>query len=180
MFCTLRQPGGLGTKIEWNEPADYIESMFGFRRYFTLENRITNALFELAQTPPPAWKAMNFRVTRRDREQTGMGATQSALYGAAFALQASNERAAKNHEIQSSGAQITKKVQRDIWDLQPSGIGPWQVILMNIHDEVLSVTNPALVSKVKEVVDNSVESFRPKVPLIKMDWKAGLTNWGEK
>src|SRR5205823_8079871 len=53
MFCTLRQPGGLGTKIEWHEPADYIESMFGFRRYFTLENRIARALFDLAQKPPP-------------------------------------------------------------------------------------------------------------------------------
>lgn len=180
MFCTLRQPLGIGKAISYSEPADYIEAGFGFRRYFTLENRIVKALFELAQDPPPAWKAMKVKVTRRDREQTGMGATQSALYGAAFALQASNKRAAANHEIQSYGAQITKLVQRKVWDLQTGGVGPWKVQPMNIHDEILSVCDPSMVDRVKEVVDAAVESVRPRVPLIEMVWKKELKNWAEK
>src|SRR5436190_12408670 len=39
-FCSMRQPGGIGSKVEWHDPADYRETMFGFRRYFTLENKI--------------------------------------------------------------------------------------------------------------------------------------------
>lgn len=180
MFCTLRQPGGIGSKIEWSEPADYIEAGFGFRRYFTLENRICKALFDLAQDPPRAWKDLKIKVVRRDREQTGMGATQSALYGAAFALQASNKRAAANHEIQSFGAQITKQVQRKVWDLQPSGVGPWMVTPMNVHDEILAVCDPSVADKVKETVDAAVESVRPRVPLIEMVWKKELKTWADK
>lgn len=180
MFQTMNQKGGLGTKITYHEAADYVEAGFGFRRYFTLENRIVKALVELAQTPPPGWKEMKVKVTRRDREQTGMGATQSALYGAAFALQASNKRAAANHEIQSYGAQITKLVQRKVWDLQPTGIGAWLVTPMNVHDEILSVTDPSMVERVKETVDAAVESVRPRVPLIEMNWKKEMQSWAEK
>lgn len=180
MFCTLKQAGGLGTKVEWTEPSDYIESMFGFRRYFTLENRISKALFDLASTPPPAWKALKIKVTRRDREQTVMGAAQSALYGATFALQSSNMRAAANHVIQSSGATITKHVQRRIWDLQPAGVNSWIVQPMNVHDEIMCPTVPEYIDKVKETVDSTVESFRPKVPLIKMAWDRQLTSWADK
>ena len=47
----MRQPGGIGSKVEWHEPADFVESMLGFRRYFTLENRICKTLFDLADDP---------------------------------------------------------------------------------------------------------------------------------
>lgn len=180
MFCSLKQPGGIGSRVEWHEPADYIESMFGFRRYFTLENRITRVLFELAENPPKAWKDLKIKFTRRDREQWAVGALQSALFGASFALQASNMRAAANHEIQSSGAQITKHVQRGIWDLQPSGVGPWIVQPFNVHDEIETVVEPGYEDIVKARVDEVVESYRPKVPLIKMSWKSGLSSWAGK
>lgn len=180
MFCSMRQPDGLGTRVEWHEPADYIESMFGFRRYFTLENRICKTIFELSNKPPKSWKDIKIKVVRRDRQQTASGAVQSALYGASFALQASNMRAAANHEIQSSGAQVTKKVQREAWGLQPSGIGSWQIMIMNIHDELMAPCVPELTTKLKQVVNKTVETFRPKVPLIKMDWVIGLKTWAEK
>jgi hypothetical protein len=38
-FGALRQPRGLGTKVEWHNPDPYAESFLGFRRYFTLENQ---------------------------------------------------------------------------------------------------------------------------------------------
>lgn len=180
MFCSMTQPRGLGTNVIWRTPADYIESMFGFRRYFTLENKICKALFDLAQKPPPEWRSLKIKVLRQNREQLASGAVQSALFGAAFQLQAGNTRAASNHEIQSSGAQITKRVQRKIWDLQPAGIYKWLLVPMNIHDEVLCPTVPEIREKIKEVVFNTVESFRPKVPLIKMEWKQGLKSWAEK
>lgn len=180
MFSALRQPRGIGTAIDWVEPAEYVESMLGFRRYFTLENKIIRALFELGQSPPKEWRNIKVKVVRRDREQTAMGATQSALYGAAFALQASNIRAAANHVIQSSGAQVTKEVQRRIWDLQPSGIHNWIVQPMNAHDEIMCPTRPDYVDELKQIVDAAVEGFRAKVPLIEMEWGKALTSWADK
>jgi hypothetical protein len=179
-FCSMTQPGGIGTKVVWKEPADFAETMLGFRRYFTLENRIAHALFDLARNPPRHWKDCKVKVVRRDRVQTAGGAVASALYGAAFSMQAANMRAAANHEIQSPGAEITKHVQRKIWDLQPAGINAWHVAPMNIHDEIMCVTRPDMVSSVTRVVTESVEHFRPKVPLIGMDWNEEMMNWAEK
>jgi DNA polymerase I-like protein with 3'-5' exonuclease and polymerase domains len=123
---------------------------------------------------------VKIKVVRRDREQTGMGATQSALYAAAFALQASNTRAAMNHTIQSTGAQITKRTQVAVWNLQPIGVNDFQVMPMNIHDELQVPCNPSLQGKIREEVMKVVESFRPKIPLIKIDWSSGYNDWSEK
>lgn len=179
-FQSMVQKGGIGSRIEWNEPADKIESMFGFPRYFTLENQICKQLFLLANQPPKEWRNIKVPVLRRDRTQTASGAVQSALFAAAFSIQSSNTRAAANHEIQSSGATITKQVQRSIWDLQPVGVHEWIVQPMNIHDEIMCPTKPGHEADVKRVVDATVESIRPKVPLIKMDWVTGLNSWAEK
>jgi hypothetical protein len=180
MFCSMRQPGGIGTAVEWHEPAPFIESKLGFRRYFTLENRIAKELFLLANDPPKAWRDIKIKVTRRERQQTASGATQSALYGAAFGIQAANLRAAANHEIQSFGAGVTKRVQRKIWDVQPAGIGPWKVRPMNVHDEILCVCDKEVVERVKDIVNETVESFRPVIPLIKMVWKTNMKSWAGK
>lgn len=170
-FCSMKQTGGIGSRITWNEPAEYVENFFGFRRYFVLENRIVKALFQLAEKPPEEWKKLKVKVYRRDREQTAVGALQSALFAAAFGIQAANMRAAANHEIQSSGAQITKCMQRRIWDLQPEGCNEWIVQPMNVHDQVLTPTKPEYLQKVGDVVNEVVESFRPRVPLIEIEWR---------
>lgn len=179
-FESMKQPGGIGTQVVWHDPAEYIESMFGFKRYFTLENQICKVLYDLAQTPPKEWRDIKIKVLRRERMQTASGAVQSALYGAAFQLQAGNTRAAANHVIQSSGAQITKSVQRKIWEVQPPGVFIWLVQPCNIHDEILCPTDPTVGDRVAKIVKDSVENFRPKVPLIKMEWKRGLQSWAEK
>jgi DNA polymerase I-like protein with 3'-5' exonuclease and polymerase domains len=105
---------------------------------------------------------------------------RSALFAAAFAIQAANMRAASNHQIQSTGAQITKNVERKIWDIQPAGSGVWCVKPMNIHDEVMTVTIPKYVAQVHNVVDDTVESFRSTIPLIKMEWCNKLNTWADK
>ena len=51
-FCSMRQPAGIGSAVVWAEPAEYIETFLGFRRYFTLENKICKALFDLARNVP--------------------------------------------------------------------------------------------------------------------------------
>ena len=179
-FCSMKQPAGIGSQVVWDEPADYVESFLGFRRYFTLENKICRALFDLARKPPKGWRNHPIKVVRSTRVQTAGGAVASALYGAAFQIQAANMRAAANHEIQSPGGQITKHVQRAIWDIQPAGIHELLVGVMNIHDELMCSTHPNVVSQVTAKVRMVVESYRDKVPLIGMSWFEAMENWAEK
>jgi len=179
-FCSMRQPGGVGSQVVWKEPNDFVETFLGFKRYFTLENRICRAMFEFAQAPPKGWRNHPVKVWRRDRVQTAGGAVASALYGAAFGLQQSNMRAAANHEIQSPGGQITKHVQRAIWDIQPQGVYELLVAPLNVHDEIMCVTHPDYVVKVTEAVRPVVESYRKQVPLIGLTWNEHQDNWAEK
>ncbi len=37
-----------------------------------------------------------------------------------------------------------------------------------------------MISRVTQVVRESVEHFRPYVPLIGMDWGEGIANWADK
>jgi intein/homing endonuclease len=178
--CSMRQPRGIGTAVEWHEPRDYVESLLGFRRYFTLENQICKALYDLANSPPKEWTQVRVKVVRRDREQSASGAVRSALFGAAFGLQGNNMRAAANHIIQSTGAGITKAVERKIWDLQPSGVSPWKVAPINIHDEILVALDSEISETVEKVVKEEVEKYRPLIPLIEIDWNRNMNNWGEK
>ena len=179
-FCSMRQPGGIGTKVEWHKPADYAETMLGFRRYFTLENQICKALFNLAEDPPQKWKNIRIKVKRRDRLQLAGGACKSALFAAAFNIQAKNMRAAANHMIQSVGAQITKHVQKTIGDLQPCGVHPWVVQTFNVHDEIHVASRSDTIEEIATIVNNTVESFREQIPLIKISWNKNETSWASK
>lgn len=179
-FCSMTQPGGIGTEVKWKDPAPYAESLMGFKRYFTLENMICKALFDLSQKPPKEWKDIKIKVQRRDRIQSASGATQSALYAAAFGLQGANMRAGLNHEVQSTGATITKRLQRNIWTVQPFGVHEFIVKPMNVHDEVNCPTKVGHESAVNKVVDETVASFKSMVPEIKMAWKIGLKTWADK
>lgn len=180
LFCSMSQPDG--TNVIWAEPADYVESFLGFRRHFTLENMVTRALFELAKHVPKSWRDCKIKIIRSPHKgvQVAAGAVASALYGAAFQIQNANQRAAANHEIQSPGGEITKSVQRKIWDLQPVGVHELVVAPMNVHDEILSVTHPDYVQPVAKVVQAGVEAFRAKVPLIGMKWNLEMASWAEK
>jgi len=180
MFCCMSQPAGLGTQVVWKEPQEYIESMFGFRRYFTLENQICKALYNLAQKPPKEWRNIRGKILRRERAQTINGATMSGLFGAAFSIQSQNMRAASNHEIQSAGATITKEVQEAIWEHQPIGVHDFKVMPLNIHDELMVAVSPDLVTQVEKTVMNKVEEYKCKVPLLGLKWKVGIDSWGEK
>jgi len=180
MFCSMRQPGGIGTKVEWHEPAEKIESKLGHPRYFTLENNLCRTLFELANNLPKEWTDIKIKVVRNDRRQFVGGAVRSALYGAAFQIQAQAMRAAANHVIQSTGAEITKDLQCRIWAIQPSGVHPWRVRPMNAHDEVMVASLPEYAEEVKRVADETVQSYRDLIPLIDMYWKVGMKSWAEK
>jgi DNA polymerase I-like protein with 3'-5' exonuclease and polymerase domains len=179
-FACMVQEGGIGTAIEWIEPDDYCKTFLGFKRFFTLENETCKQLYDIAQNPPKMWKLEGKIKRNRDDDQTIVGATCSAIYGAARQLAAADVRAANNHLIQSPGAQITKGVQRVIWDLQPVGVGEWNVAPMNIHDEIMCVTAPDVAYDVSKVVRRKVEEYRQLVPLIALEWVTDQRTWGEK
>ena len=180
MFCSMKQVGGIGTQVTWAEPHDYIETMIGFKRYFTLENQVCRALFQLAEEPPKEWTAMKLKVKRRERIQTACGSVRTALFAASFALQSANMRAAGNHVIQGTGSQLTKKLQTELWDIQPCGIHDWLIMLLNIHDEVLSVINPIVRERERTIVETFVEEHKSLIPLLKIDWKENMVSWGQK
>lgn len=179
-FTALTQPGGIGTKVEWRNPAEYAETFLGFRRYFTLENKVIRVLYNLAQNPPKWLREAKIRVMRRERMQTAGGAAQSALYGAAFGIQSANIRAAGNHYVQSPGAEITKATQYAIWTIQPNGVGKWIVQPMNIHDEIAAPTRPGYEELVESKVNETVARYKQQVPLLAIDWVSGAQNWAEK
>lgn len=182
MFQSMKQIDG--RQIIWREPEESIESFLGFKRSFTLENRVCKALYDLAHNTPAEWKGdkLNVRVVRSMKKgvQSAGGAVSSALFGAAFGLQGANVRAAANHEIQSPCGMITKSIQRKIWDLQPTGVHALVVSCLNVHDEVLSVTHPDYVDRVAEAVEKEVISYRGHVPLLGMTWNKEMENWAEK
>lgn len=179
-FCSMRQPGGIGTKVEWHDPKDYVESMLGFRRYFTAENQICKKLFDLANNLPKNWKEINLTVVRRDREQKVGGAIMSALFASAFSIQARNMRAAGNHRIQSTGATITKELQVRLWGLQPVGVHKWHIQPMNVHDEIMCPMLPELKQEAKSIVDQLVQDYRYLIPLIAISWGTDLESWADK
>lgn len=188
LFGTMQQMGDVGTKITWRDPADKCTTFLGFSRYFTLENKICKVLYDLAQNVPSNWRLghtdkytgewIEYTCNRRNRQQKLSGAACSAIYGAAFQLQASNVRAANNHLIQSPGAQITKSLQVAIWEFQPAGVHEWCVAPFNVHDEVLAPAKPELALAIAEKVKETVESFRDRVPLIAIKWETGRKSWG--
>lgn len=180
MFCSMRQPNGLGTRVEWAEPADYVESIFGFKRYFTLENRICKALFELAEDPPKDWQRLKVSVVRREKVQTACGAVRSALFAAAFNVQSANMRAAANHVIQSPEATFVKVLQRRIWDIQPAGINDYIVQPMNIHDELMVPTKDGYAPEVTKIVKAFVTEYKQYIPLLEIDWSEQLKSWADK
>lgn len=168
-----------GPGFAWTDCDTYIETAMGFKRSFELEITVMRCLFELAQNPPKEWDRKKIKVVRRERIQTAAGAVRSALYGAAFSVQNSNIRAANNHLIQSYGATICKRLQAKLWELQPSGVNPWKVAPLNIHDELMCPTSPELVETTTRVMQETIEELRSMVPLLGMEWSEGGSNWSE-
>jgi len=178
-FGAMSQPGGIGTAVIWKEPKEFVESFLGFKRYFNLEFKIIKELFELAQKPTQKMKQVRIKVKRRDRLQTGSGALQSALYGAAFNLQSAIIRAALNHEIQSPGGEMTKILQSRVWNIQPQGVNNWHIMPFNLHDEIITAVIPEKQNILKQTVEDFIEEYKKHVPLLKMEWKQNRKSWGE-
>lgn len=185
IFGCISQPGGSGTAVYWGNPKETSSTLFGFQRYFTVEHLMAHALFDLARDSGQLQRLcdseeMVKRYEKGDRWQTVCGATASALYGSVQVISEGVIRAGGNNEIQGTGAEATKRLQRRIWDHQPIGVHPFRVAPMNVHDEIMCPTLPGYIEAVAETVRETVEGFRSIVPLIGIEWYRQLDNWGSK
>jgi hypothetical protein len=179
-YRPVTQPDGTGTAVLWHEHKDSVKTLLGFTRYFILEYEVVRALYDLATNPPKEWQDVKGVVVRRNFAQSLAGATQSAIYGALFALQNHIARAAINHPIQGTGAEITKNVERELWEIQPVGYHEWIVIPLNVHDEIMSAVHPDYIDPVTTIINRTVSKHRALVPLLKFDWHKGMTTWADK
>lgn len=178
-FTSLYNRGNSG-KIYYKTPDDSIESLTGYRRYFVLENYLVKELNDLAENIPADWQKLRGKVTRSKKgEQSLASAIRSALYGCAFGLQNACIRQAANHRIQSTGATITKDIQCEIWKFQPAGFHRWLVRPFQVHDEVQCPIEPSLKAVVTTAVREKVETYRPLIPLIGIDF-GELKSWSDK
>lgn len=169
-----------GTRAyKWEDPKPYVESLLGFKRFFTVEWEVVHALYELTQHLPPEIKNCKLKVRRSSRVQTQGGAAMSAIYSAAFSLQNAIVRAAGNHIIQSVGGQVTKRLQHRLLQLQPKGVQPWSIKLMNVHDEIDSACRIELQQEAAQIVHDFLEEYRSMIPLIAMKWETNKRSWAE-
>ena len=181
-FSAISQPGGRGTEVFYNKPEMYIDSMFGFRRDFSIEFELLKILFDFAQVIPEEWKKVPGTSARYGNQEKAYWRHVSAgLFGAAAnSIQGSVIRAALNHVIQSTGNHMTVGLQCDVWDIQPVGIEPFMLTLMSIHDELCVVSEKEHVDKVRQVVYTCINEQRKAIPLLSMEWMTHATSWASK
>ena len=181
-FCSVTQPGGIGTPLIWKDPAEYVETKLGDRRYYTFENLIIKKLFHLLETLPMAWNQLGPEVIRsKSRGPQGVAnATRSAISGTVFKLQQRNMRTAANHKIQAFGAKICKSLHCALWELQPVGVHPHKIAIYNFHDELMTSHDDDLISEMQKIIDQHLKDFRKQVPLLNINWKFGIKNWSER
>lgn len=159
--------------ISFREPKKYAETLYGFRRYFDNEIKVVKFLYNLALNLPKELQSKD--IVHRHKEQTISGCFMSALFGACFTISGSIIRAAGNHEIQGTGARITKGLQVRLWNLQPNGIHEFLVRLFNVHDEVQCVRKRSI--RLKPTVEEYIEETKSVVPLIGMKFKEDTGVW---
>jgi hypothetical protein len=173
---------GVDRRFEYTDlPEKFVESVFGFRRYFDTEYAIQKILLDVMDNMPQRWKEIQLKVERTEGKiQTMSGAIFSALIGAGFSIQNGVIRAGNNHVIQSTGRELTVGMQAEVWKLQPCGIHPFRLTLMSIHDELAVVSKPEVCDEIRDTIENKVKEQRKTVPLTSIEWFTGNKSWAEK
>jgi len=182
MFTAISQPGGRGTEVFYDEPQTYVESMFGFRRDFSIEFELLKVLFDFANNIPEEWKKIKGKSIRYgDILKAYWQHVAAGLFGcAARSIQGGVIRAALNHIIQSTGNHLTVGLQTAVWTIQPVGIAPFKLSLMSIHDEICVVSAPEVVDEVTKVVYTCIQEQQDRVPLLSMEWMSNAASWAGK
>lgn len=182
-FTSMKQEGG---KIEYDPPDNpFVESIYGFRRFFTNEYSVQESIITTLKETSALWETLGVDTRdhtimyerRKGKCQNLKGVIASALFGTAFSIQNGIIRAALNHCIQSAGRSLTLGLQGAVWDVQPQGIHPFKLRVFGVHDESIVVTTPAYAEEVKQAVLLEIRKQHQRITMISLTWGTGLDNW---
>lgn len=168
---------------EFCEPRkDYVENLYGFRRYFTNEIMIVKYLHNLMNTIPDELFSIGegIRVIRRTKAQDGNQAIKSAIMAVIMQFVSSIVRVANNFVIQSVGGETTKHLEYRLNEFQPSGCNQWQLKTFNVHDELRIGHTKELEEPIRQTVKEFINEYKKYIPLIEMEWESGKHDWYKK
>jgi len=154
---------------------DYSENIFGSRRYISFEKYFADFLWSQTDKIAAVAKGDEEKILRRKEKgkQKMVQAIRSACLGAASGLQKAVYRQLGNYPIQSSGAELTKKLMRKIWN-------QFHVPMMNIHDEIVIPSGyEECYEDIKKTIYSFLIEYRKVIPHLNMEWERAQT-WGEK
>ncbi len=154
---------------------NYVASLLGHRRYFTLEEKIIKEYKEALQEIDNLNDGIMVIRTTNKGKQTAKNATISALWGAIYGMQSRCGRQAVNHVVQSTGAELMKMLQAEIWALQLYGVSKPVVMPMNIHDEILCYNS--VPADVDGIVKTYVSETRKLIKHFGITWKQEMSSW---
>jgi hypothetical protein len=152
----------------------------GYERRWDFEADTADFFWRLSKTGDPAFKAIFLghegkKLTRREEKgpQTYQRATMSALLGAALTIQKSVARTATNSVVQSTGAQLTKRLMSRLWNV-------FGVPMLNVHDEVIVGHHKnSDYEKINKVVQDWITDWQKMFPYLGMKFSK-LNNWSER
>jgi len=146
--------------------------LLGFTRRWDFEAQTAEILWALAKSGIRT--GIGGRVTRTKEKgpQSYDMAVSSALYGSAIAIQGAVSRQAGNMPVQSTGANLNKRLGAVSWATHRA---PW----LQIHDELVYPRHPNFSPRILETQQAFVEEYRSLVPSLAFD--AHLTSrWSDK
>jgi hypothetical protein len=179
-FCTADFEGWSKSSI--SRMQDEVKDIFGQPRFICLEKALACILWERCDEIASCAQNDPERVLRNKLkgEQTCYQAIRSACLGAASQIQKSVYRQLGNYPIQSSGAELTKRLMVAIWQ-------QFHVAMMNIHDEIITpdyeeiwgVSDKVNKKAISEHVQIFIKKAQEKIPYLSMDFHA-IENWSQK
>lgn len=150
-------------------------SLFGTKRKFIFEKIFCQYLIstKLESLVPEDLRKEIITRQKKKGEQTVDRSIISSRFGAVMEIQQSVYRMGGNHIIQSTGADLTKKLMEALWK-------KFRIPMMNIHDEIIVPSGyEHSFLEINEVVQKKIEEFRKVIPSLLMEWKK-LNFWSEK
>jgi hypothetical protein len=170
-------------RYHWRGCKEYVESLMGFRRYFNeVEIPTIRKLYDLCNNMPDYIRDIEGTFTRNTKrgEQSAGGVIMSAIFGAMFSMSGAMVRQSNNHQIQSTGAGLIKRLQRRFWEIQPVGMHRWENQVYQCHDELICITREEHIPTILEIKDNFIKEYRSIAPLLDFDWTEKLETWADK
>ena len=180
-FCSMRQPAGIGSAVVWADARRVHRNLPGLPPLLHPGKQNLQGPLRPGPQPAEALAALQGQGRApRPRADGRRGRGQSPSTGPRSRCRPPTCGRRPTTRFRVPGAEITKSVQRQLWDLQPAGIHPLRLAPLNVHDELMVVAMPEFVTDITASVREVVEVFRGQVPLIGMTWFEGMDNWAEK